>query len=181
VLGLATLARLTYDYPAAERLYHTLTAEDSVQPDRYAAYARLGRAWALEDQGWSTESGTEFVAARRVARAAPDRRAEAEAIVGMAFPLARVKGMPLGQALLDAAAALIAPEDYTLRSELLRRRAIFYGVTGDSRALATAIKAASSECARLKRTLSTAPRGPVRLGFPCGPAVNVKRSGRSFT
>jgi tetratricopeptide (TPR) repeat protein/voltage-gated potassium channel Kch len=143
LLGLATLARLTYDYPAAERLYRMLTAGDSVRPDRYAAYARLGRAWALEDQGWSTESGVEFVAARRVARAAGERRAEAEAIVGMAFPLARVQGMPLGQALLDTAETLIAPEDFTLRSELLRRRAIFFGVTGDSRALATA-----AECRR---------------------------------
>jgi tetratricopeptide (TPR) repeat protein len=144
LLGLATLARLTYDYAAAERLYRVLTATDSVRPDPYAAYARLGRAWALEDQGWSTESGTEFVVARRVARAARDRRAEAEAIVGMAFPLARVQGLPLGQALLDTAAALVAPEDYTLRSELLRRRAVFYGVTGDSRALATA-----AECRQL--------------------------------
>jgi tetratricopeptide (TPR) repeat protein len=144
LLGLATLARLTYDYPAAERLHRLLTAADSVRPDRYAAYARLGRAWALEDQGWSTESGTEFVVARRVARAARDRRAEAEAIIGKAIPLARVKGMPLGQALLDTAAALITPEDFTLGSELLRRRAIFFGVTGDSRALA-----AAAECRRL--------------------------------
>ena len=144
LLGLATLARLTYDYPGAERLYGALTAADSVRPDRYAAYARLGRAWALEDQGWSTEAGTEFVVARAVARGAADRRAEAEALIGMAFPLARVKGMALGQALLDTAAALIHPEDFTLRSELLRRRAIFYGVTGDSRALATA-----AECRRL--------------------------------
>lgn len=144
LLGLATLARLTYDYPAAERLYRSLTADESVRPDRYDAYARLGRAWALEDQGWSTESGAEFVAARRVARAAGDRRAEAEAIIGMAFPLARVQGMPLGEALLDTAAALIAPDDFTLRSELLRRRAIFLGVAGDSRALATA-----AECRQL--------------------------------
>jgi tetratricopeptide (TPR) repeat protein len=144
LLGLATLARLSYDYPAAERLIRSLTGADPVQPDRYAAYARLGRGWALEDQGWSTESGAEFVAARRVAQAAGDRRAEAEAIIGMAFPLARVRGMPLGLALLDTAAALIAPEDFTLRSELLRRRAIFYGVTGDSRALPTA-----AECRQL--------------------------------
>ena len=138
LLGLATLARLTYDYPAAERRYRLLIASDSTRPDRYTAYARLGRAWALEDQGWSTDAGTEFVAARGVARAARDRRAEAEAIIGMAFPLARVQGMSLGQALLDTAATLIVPQDFALRSELLRRRAIFFGVAGDSRALAVA-------------------------------------------
>ena len=53
-LGLATLARLTYDYPAADRLYRALTTIDSTRPDRFAAYARLGRAWGLDDQGWST-------------------------------------------------------------------------------------------------------------------------------
>src|SRR5262245_55521383 len=68
-LGLATLARLTYDYPAAERLYASLTASDSTQPDRFAAYARLGRAWGLEDQGRSAEAASEFIVARNVARA----------------------------------------------------------------------------------------------------------------
>jgi tetratricopeptide (TPR) repeat protein len=142
-LGLATLARLTYDYPAADQLYHALTATDSTQPDRFAAYARLGRAWGLEDQGWSTETGVQFVAARRVARAAGDRGAEAEALVGMAFPRARVEGTAVGLALLDTAATLIAPTDLALRSELLRRRAIFLGVAGDPGALAMA--AASRE------------------------------------
>jgi hypothetical protein len=137
-LGLATLARLTYDYPAADRLYHTLTASDSTRPDRFAAYARLGRGEGLEDQGWSTEAAIEFVAARRVARAFGDRGAEAAALVGMAFPRARVEGAAVGLALLDTAAALIAPTDLVLRSELLRRRAVFLGVTGDPGALAMA-------------------------------------------
>src|SRR5687768_9134481 len=35
-LGLATLARLTYDYPTAERLYRLLYTADSSHPDRYA-------------------------------------------------------------------------------------------------------------------------------------------------
>jgi CHAT domain-containing protein len=145
-LGLATLARLTYDYPAAERLYGSLIASDSTQPDRFAAYARLGRAWGLEDQGWSTESGTEFVAARKVARAAGDRRAEAEALVGMAFPRGRVEGMAVGVALLDTAETMIPQSDYALRAQLLRRRSIFLGVAGDSAALAVA--AASGDFGR---------------------------------
>jgi tetratricopeptide (TPR) repeat protein len=137
LLGLATLARLTYDYSAADRMYLALST-DSLHPDRFTAYARLGQAWALEDQGWSTETGVQFVAARRLARAAGDRRAEAEALVGMAFPLGRVEGLAVGVALLDTAAALMDPTDYVLRSELMRRRAIFLGVVGDSSALAVA-------------------------------------------
>ena len=48
LLGLATLARLTYDYPTADRLYPRLFSGDTLHPDLYAAYARLGRAWSLE-------------------------------------------------------------------------------------------------------------------------------------
>jgi CHAT domain-containing protein/tetratricopeptide (TPR) repeat protein len=142
-LGLATLSRLTYDYPAADRFYRTLTAGDSTQPNRFAVYARLGQGWALEDQGWSTESGVRFAAARRGARAIGDRSAEAEALVGMAFPRGRVEGMALGLTLLDTAATLIKPTDLAVRAELLRRRAIFLGVVGGSGALPAA--AASRE------------------------------------
>jgi hypothetical protein len=45
LLGLATLARLTYDYPTAERLYGSLVA--AARPDRYAAFARLGQLIVL--------------------------------------------------------------------------------------------------------------------------------------
>jgi hypothetical protein len=45
LLGLATLARLTYDYPLAERLYRRLAAGPA---DRFAVYARLG----LASRGW---------------------------------------------------------------------------------------------------------------------------------
>jgi tetratricopeptide (TPR) repeat protein len=161
-LGLATLARLTYDYPAAERLYAALIAADSTQPDRFAAYAHLGRAWALEDQGWSTEGGTEFIAARRVAHAAGDRPGEAEALIGMAFALGRVEGMALGVALLDTAETMIPPSDYSLRAELLRRRAIFLGVAGDSGALAVA--AASGEMGRRAGLLRQVAQGHRAVG-----------------
>jgi hypothetical protein len=73
-----------------------------------------------------------------VARAAGDRTAEAEALLGMAFPLGRVEGMAVGVALLETAAMLVGPADFALRSELLRRRAIFLGVAGDPHALAVA-------------------------------------------
>ena len=106
-LGLATLARLAYDYSAADSLYQSLTAGDATPRDRFAAYAELGLGWGMEDQGWSTEAGTRFAVARKVAHAAGDRRAEAEALVGMAFPRGRVEGLAVGAALLDTAAALI--------------------------------------------------------------------------
>src|SRR5262245_63560963 len=50
LLGLATLARLAYDYPRAEALYLRL---DTTPPDAFTAYAHLGEAWALEERGFS--------------------------------------------------------------------------------------------------------------------------------
>ncbi len=111
----------------------------------------------LEDQGRSTDAGAEFAAARGVARAVGDRTAEAEALIGMAFPRGRVEGTAVGLALLDTAATLVQPADLALRSDLLRHRAIFLGVAGDSGALAAA--AASSELGRRAGLLRAVAQG----------------------
>jgi len=66
LLGLATLARLTYDYPTAERLYKSLVAP--ARPDRYVVFARLGMAWKRDAQGFANDAGTEFDRARTIAR-----------------------------------------------------------------------------------------------------------------
>src|SRR5688572_5359390 len=57
LLGLATLARLAYDYPRAEELYRRL---DGAPADRFAVHARLGRAWALEERGFSNSAEEQF-------------------------------------------------------------------------------------------------------------------------
>jgi hypothetical protein len=80
LLGLATLARLTYNYAISDRLYPQLFSADSVHPEPYAAYSRLGRAWSLEERGQSAAAGDEFARARRVAHTARDPAAEAEAV-----------------------------------------------------------------------------------------------------
>jgi CHAT domain-containing protein/tetratricopeptide (TPR) repeat protein len=139
VLGLASVARLTYDYPAAERLYDQLLAGDSTAPDRYAAYARLGRAWMFEDRGLSNDAAKAFAHARVVARGARDALAEGEALVGMAFPRARTEGMAVGMAVLDSAARLVPDTVLDLRAELHRRRAVFLGVQADSAAMSEAV------------------------------------------
>jgi tetratricopeptide (TPR) repeat protein len=132
LLGLATLARLTYDYDAADRLYPRLFRD--AQPDGYAAYARLGRAWSLEERGRSEAAGEEFARARESARAARDRSAEAEALIGLAVPRAATGGMALGLALLDTAGSLIPRSDLVLQAERGWRRAIILGVLADPRA-----------------------------------------------
>jgi CHAT domain-containing protein len=132
LLGGATLARLDYDYPAAERLYARLFAGDSLRPDVYAAYARLGLAWSLEERGRSDAAGDEFARARRTARDAADRTAEAEALIGLAVPRGVTEGMAVAIALLDSAGRLIPPSALDLLAERGWRRAIVLGVLSDS-------------------------------------------------
>lgn len=138
LLGLATLSRLTYDYPNAEALYRRLSGPTSSPADGFAIYARLGQAWALEERGFSNDAETEFEAARKAAQAARDRAAEAEALIALSFVAGRVSGVPAGLALLDRALRLIPEGALDLHSHLLSHRAGLRGLLGAPEAMADA-------------------------------------------
>ena len=139
VLGIATLARLTYDYTTSDRLYPQLFNADSLHPDSYVAYARLGRAWSLEERGQSDAAGDEFARARRAARGAGDPAAEAEALLGLAFARGAAEGMAVAKALLDTAGTLIPASAVDLQAERGWRRAMILGLLADPRATADAV------------------------------------------
>src|SRR5262245_12284053 len=132
-LGLATLARLTYDYTTAERLYRKLLA--AARPDRYTAFAQLGLAWGRDAQGFSNEADSSFVRARVAARGVGDRSSEGEALLGLAFGRARAEGMRVGLALLDTAGRLIPDSAPDLQAERHRRRAMILATLGKPEAL----------------------------------------------
>src|SRR5215813_9286466 len=94
LLGLATLARLAYDYPTAEALHRRLIDADAATPGRFTAYALLGQAWALEERGFSNGAEESFEAARRLAHTARDGPAEAEALIALSFVSGRMTGVP---------------------------------------------------------------------------------------
>ncbi|MCU0621796.1 MAG: hypothetical protein MUC69_09855, partial [Gemmatimonadales bacterium] len=100
MLGLATIARLTYDFPTAHQLYERLlTPSDSLRPGML--YGELGRA-QLYVARWEPDSGLAAAErARRWARTQGDRAAEARAGIIAARFVARSLG-------LDSAAALVA-------------------------------------------------------------------------
>ena len=146
LLGIATLARLTYDYLSSDRLYARLFSADSARPDPYAAYGRLGRAWSLEERGQSDAAGDEFARARRVAREAGERGAEAEALIGLAFARGPTEGLAVAKAILDTAGRVIPASAVDLQAERGWRRAMIRALLADSGATAEA--AASIELAR---------------------------------
>lgn len=133
-LGLATLARLTYDYPTAERLYRVLVTAG--RPDRYTAFAELGIAWARDTQGFSNDADAGFSQARAAARETGDRVAEGEALLGLSFVRARANGMRVALATLDTAKRLIPDSALDLQAERHRRRAMVLATLGRPEAVA---------------------------------------------
>src|SRR5205085_2090923 len=89
-LGLATLARLRTDYPAAESAYSRLTGGS---PDRYAAYAQLGLGEGYDVRGYWMSAGPAFERALRTARDVGDRVGEGEALLMLAFVRGRMHGV----------------------------------------------------------------------------------------
>jgi CHAT domain-containing protein/tetratricopeptide (TPR) repeat protein len=129
LLGLATLARLRYDYGRAERLYHVIR-RDSTNPDALALYAQLGLAQGFDAQGLSAKATTELIRARAAARALGDSAVEGEALLGLSLQRAFTEGIETGLATLDTVARLVPAKAYELHVERLRQRAALRGIVG---------------------------------------------------
>jgi CHAT domain-containing protein/tetratricopeptide (TPR) repeat protein len=145
LLGLATLARLQYDYPAAESTYRALIAGPA---DRVSVYAHLGLAQGFEARSFSSDARPAYLRARAAARDLGDPIAEAEALVLMATVRRQLEGLPVGQALLDTATRLIPDTSFALRSRLENRNAIVHAVSGRA---AQASEAANAGIALARR------------------------------
>lgn len=113
-LGLATLARLTYDYADADRRYDALVSSVD-PPDEIAAYALLGRGQS-EAQRWRRQDAMpDLERAASAARATGDSLAEAEALVGLAQFIGRGGNADSALTLIQRAYAL-ATADPTLHA-----------------------------------------------------------------
>lgn len=145
LLGLATLARLQYDYPAAESTYYALIAGPA---DRVSVYAHLGLAQGFEARSFSSAARPAYLRARTAARDLGDHIAEAEALVLMATVRRQLEGLAVGQALLDTTTRLIPDTALALRSRLQNRNAIVHAVSGRA---AQASEAANAGIALARR------------------------------
>ena len=133
VLGLATLARLTYDYPTADRRYRALFTA-SPRPDRYAIYARLGLTQGLYTQGRQQEADRLLARARDDARTLGDRTAEGEALFWLAIVHSASRGPGSAMALLDSALAVLPEPAQDLRAASRCRRAHMLVLLGGAEA-----------------------------------------------
>ena len=134
LLGLATLARMTYDFPAAERLLGRLLARRPATPDRWEVQARLGLYRVAFAQGDDGRARGFLDSAVADARLIGDRGGEADAMMGFTS----VRGPAAGTLLaaLDTLDALLPPGDGRDRAESLCRRGLYTGIGGDTAAIA---------------------------------------------
>ena len=127
VLGLATLARLRYDYASSEGMYRRLIAGAN---DGYAVYAYLGMADADELRGVARDAMAKLDRGLAMSRRIGDRVAEADALLTLSFARGRLAGVRIATAYIDSAAPLIPDTAFDLRSRLLSRRAIVHALYG---------------------------------------------------
>ncbi|HYC33105.1 MAG TPA: CHAT domain-containing protein [Gemmatimonadales bacterium] len=125
-LGLATIARLTYNRVAAERLYRRLATGH----DLWAVYARLGLAQAFEDYGSMAEVDGLLTKALDDARAHRNRAAEGEALTWLGYARARSHGLETALAYYDSALRVLPPEATALVANARCRRAHYLIVLG---------------------------------------------------
>jgi len=127
LLGIATLARLRYDYPAAESTYRRLLTRPD---DRYAVYAHLGLAEGFDARSMTRASRPELERALGVARQLGDHTAEGRALVFLSIIRGRLEGVRTAEALLDTAASVVADTVFDVWSLLRGRRAIALALRG---------------------------------------------------
>ena len=112
LLGLATVARLAYDFPAAERHYATIAAR--APRSSHAAWAALGVAESRLYRRHFDSVATWFDSAASFARAVGDGEALAQAYYGRALARPRAGGALQALAITDSGLRIAGQSDATL-------------------------------------------------------------------
>ncbi len=131
-LGLGTLARLTYDFAAGERLFSGIIDRAGPTFDPWAVQAKLGLSRVASATGSTLRADSLLNLALLEARQIGDRGGELDALIGLSGT--RASSGPAGPALatLDSIRRILPPGDSWERGEYLCRYGLFSGVGGDT-------------------------------------------------
>lgn len=129
-LGLATIARQTYDFGRAQRLLAGLLDHRAGATDQWTVQARLGLYRVANSRGEMRAADSLLQGAMRDARRLGDRAAEIAGLIG--FTNTRSGDPRALYATLDSVLPLLPPGDSRDRAEYLCRRGLYAGVRGDA-------------------------------------------------
>ena len=129
VLGLATIARQTYDFERAEQLLRGLLARAGDRSDGWTVQARLGLYRVANARGEVRGADSLLKVAITEARRLYDRPAQVAALIG--FTNTRSGNPTALYATLDSVRALLPAGDSRDRAEYLCRRGLYQGVRGE--------------------------------------------------
>ena len=133
MLGLATLARATYDFDTADSLFARLLAAGPAAPDAWTVQARLGLYRMANARGDNLRADSLLRIAMADARRIRDRDAEIYALIG--FSTTRVGSIGALYATMDTIARLLPPGDSRDRAEYNCRLGVYRGISGESNSL----------------------------------------------
>jgi tetratricopeptide (TPR) repeat protein len=125
LLGLATLARLTFDDATADRTYALLLSGAS-RTGSLAGYAALGHAALVTRRGRYDLAARSYTDAAGFFRKAAEPAGEAETLIGLSRIHERTRGTSAALELVDRAAALISHEEPGLQGMVRCRRAAIW-------------------------------------------------------
>jgi len=126
-LGLATVARQSYEFERAELLLNQVLASDSA--GRWGLYARLGLYRVANATGDARRADSLLRGAVAQARRLHDRAAEVDALIG--FTNTRSSDPVALEATMDTIGGLLPPGDGADRAEYLCRSGLYRGVRGE--------------------------------------------------
>ena len=133
-LGLASLARLTYDFAAAERLFAGMLARSGPTPDEWSVQARLGLYRVALGQGDYRRADSLLTMAIAEARRIGDRGGEIDALIGFSNTRSATGGLEAALSALDSLETLLPPGDSWERVNYLCRLGLFRAILSDSAA-----------------------------------------------
>ncbi len=131
-LGLASLARLTYDFTAAERLFAGILARAGTAVDPWTIQAKLGLYRTANAAGNTARADSLLAVAVNEARRIGDRGGELDALIGLSGTRASSGPSEPALSTLDSLRRILPPGDSWERGEYLCRLGLFRGVGGDT-------------------------------------------------
>jgi CHAT domain-containing protein/tetratricopeptide (TPR) repeat protein len=129
LFGLATIARLTYDYRTSDSLFTQLLS--AKKSDAVHVWAHHGRAASFASRWRTADADTALAAVAAEARAAGERRSAVLAMSALATIRSRTQGVPAGMALVDEARQLVTPDDTVGLASIMATRGAILLARGD--------------------------------------------------